>query len=348
MKKICISVFVVLYSMLTALNTNAQLSVVKNFSTDPFAKKYYQPFLSSKTLFILPYAFEEQLEVFNKAIKEVWTITEIEVITPNAFSELSDENYSVFQIVGVFADDWTNIEYDLYIYKNKQEMKTDKDKFSVASFCLDVDLSRYLEMSNIAKTSYTVFWHKVNEDLEKDLLHKFFYKDTQYTNLLLGHVRTYLRIINNVLLNDANRTFTTKNYFKEVVVSKPELIKELQYETLYIPEHLFVCQKSFFGKITSEQMDKKEMMSAYTYAYQILPIEEIDELIIKSQNPVYYADYFRIGNVPFFLILNSQTSDIIACQKITGCLSKTDFGQIAAKIKAPIRQAPGSPFPGKN
>ncbi|MEX0967189.1 MAG: hypothetical protein WD077_08115 [Bacteroidia bacterium] len=91
--------------------------------------------------------------------------------------------------------------------------------------------------------------------------------------------------------------------------SNAEALKELKGQTLYIPEYSLLKWGSFSG--TERKRSESELMGKYEYNYKVLSNEDLNEMILNSDQSFYYLVYVKGSTDKFVTVINSGNGEII-------------------------------------
>jgi hypothetical protein len=266
----------------------------------------------TKTFFIVPDTESENLDSINEVLQTVWDFTRIEAIPLKQVKRIQGNNVSFFNIMGYISDDrcYFAMRLSCNVTNDNPAFKKKGEKL-FAYFYLSASGSDYSKMKTLARNTEGISllgFTLVNDDVDARV--KFLYNDVKYTNLLGGHLSTYLTIINLALKNPQSQKL---EYGGRILAKNPNDIKSLKNDTLYIPDLLFTHQKAKIGVgWVDVTFTKDEMMAGYNYPYKVLSAEALDEMIFNSMGKIYFMDFFYLGgNYSIVSIFNSETSDVI-------------------------------------
>ncbi|OUD26122.1 hypothetical protein [Flavobacterium psychrophilum] len=87
-------------------------------------------------------------------------------------------------------------------------------------------------------------------------------------------------------------------------------IKKLQNKTLYIPDYAFTKFNAFTGD-ESKKHDEKELLEDYKPKYQVISTKELNEKILKNEEPFFYLQYIKSSTDKYVSVINSQTGEVV-------------------------------------
>jgi hypothetical protein len=95
-------------------------------------------------------------------------------------------------------------------------------------------------------------------------------------------------------------------------------IKKLREATLYLPSYVLIEYNPATAAMSAR--DEGKLMKEYKYKYKIMPLKNLDSLILDDSKPTYYLLFIRVivmgslenGQVGNYqALINSQTGDLI-------------------------------------
>lgn len=301
---------------------------VKIAGTNFISQKDLDRLKTTKTYFIVPNCVETDVEVINEKISEVWDFTPIKAIRYKDIEKINDDNISYFTIYGVFGDE-EYLVMKLIIPQEKRNIFGGKYDKVCGYFFLTPTNQHFVFAKILAmQNSALMIMGKTSEELKneinyvKSLSHgEFLFEYVKYHNLGLGHLCTYLAILNKALKDPKSQQF--ENNFR-LKPTNAKLIHELKTNTLYIPEYIRTQEKGAYGPQMAKKIPQSEFMKGYPYKYEFISEKELDELILKSEEPVYFLNFFRGNNV--FVIFKSTTHEVVYSAQGRLTFSKSYLG----------------------
>lgn len=281
-------------------------------------------------------------------------------VIPNQFQECETE------IENIFKDVWTVTQYEIISFKELKEYQKSNVNYSF----LTLDVLGYKNNSNIFATYYSVYlnlwmygntikWSKANTSFAKIYLHqtsetieickglfkkneysssyKELYEDVSFYNLTPGFFKTYLTILNGVMQKNLlkNEKFTFGN---EVDNQKSKIVG-LSKKTLYIPDYVLL-KYTKSKKILEEKLVPKDLMEDYPYKWEIISNIELSNKILNSNEDFYYMINYVDDISTQLYIYDSKNMDLIYFDFSTkgGFNFKSDyFKDLSKKIKKSLR-----------
>ena len=317
MKKVIVMTMI----LLTVCLAHAQIGVgpieqVK-MKSGKFTKEDLSRLKTSKTVFV--YRESDDLEALQKAIKEVWTVTEISFVPFSEMKKIDLKNTSVFSIAGLNTN-VTNLSsgmnYDnTHIYLSLwMQGKNKKGKKVKNSYCR-------IEL-HPSFTDYSM----VTGSRRKDGLN-YIYKEGTLKNWTVGFLKNYLKNVNDLLLEGEERwLYESDNKNKE--------IKGLKGKTLYVVDYGMVKFNKFSGDESKRQKEEK-LFKSYPHKYQMISGEELSKKILESEKAFYYLVYVKSSTDKYIYVFNSKTAAVVY-SKYKGTsynLKDSDLKDLAKAIK---------------
>jgi len=248
---------------------------------------------SSKTIFI--YRDSDNLEELEKAIKSVWTITDISFHPYSNIDALDFDNNSVFSIGGVDTSRWNmnsgvtldNTHVYLSLWMPMINKKGETYRKSISRIELH---PTFVDYTHITRSS-------------SDKALDYLYNKGNLKNWTIGFLKNYLKNVNDLLLNESEKWLYSN-------VNKKKEIKKLKKATLYIPDYTMIKFNKFSGD-ESKKHKVAKVFKSYPYKYEIINTEELSKKIIEDKEPFYYMVYIKSSTDKYVTIYNSVTGEII-------------------------------------
>lgn len=144
-------------------------------------------------------------------------------------------------------------------------------------------------------------------------------KNSNFRASLIG---VYLKCANAYLASETGRCRTCDD-------AKPG-IKALKDNILYIPDN--------FNKTYEESTyTLEQLVKDYKYPYEFVSMQQLDELITKAQNDVYFIQYIQSRFEKFITVFNARTGDILYTywtnRDFKMRVQPKDFKKLASEIK---------------
>lgn len=279
-----------------AFTSYAQIGVgpieMVKFKSGQFSEESLNKLKTSKTVFV--YRPSDDKEKLEKAIREVWKITDISLVP---FSEMKNQdltNISVFSIAGVNNKYWNtsiNLNYDnTHIYLNLwMQGKNKKGKSIKESFCR-------IELH----PTFVDYW-KVTGSSKNAL--SYLYNEGQLKNWNVGFLKSYLKTVNDLIEKGEERwLYLTQN-------RNPKM-KGLADKTLYIPDYAMVKFNKFTGD-ESKKLAEAKIFKSYPHKYEIISAEQLSKKILNSDESFYYLVYVKSSTDKYISVFDSLTGEMI-------------------------------------
>lgn len=285
-----------LFSLLTLWVTICK-SQVSYFGAALSNSPKLEIFKKTTTLFTLQYSDYAELQKFDEAIKNTWTITPYKIIKPEELSRYDTvANYSFFYFDGYAEklDSTTNVNV---VYALKLITPSKKPKVKEESVLATVTLFADRRTNLLLETEDQQFGSK--RSIKNNLLSTL-YNKSDFLNWSPGFLAGYLKQINDGLTSNENRTIDFQFYHKMRV---PELAKE----TLYVPEYI----KHVFSSRLALLPKSGIVLEPYNYKLKFVTYKELDSLILNKETPVKYVVYTQRSNDKIISVYDSKDNKII-------------------------------------
>lgn len=278
-------------------------------------KEYYEKFIASETIFIIPSYYDKPL--FEKIVKESWSLTPYKIVKIEEFdyNKYINEKYSFAIIDGTVKSSsrgatyfYTHYSFLTFDIKEKQKEleklnKKPKDKqekydifenhrkyiagfylYQKGTFIQDVYNKSISEISALAQT-----------------------KDVFY-NFTPGLIKNYFQTI-----QEGIKLKEDKSIYDDFTSSD---LKKLKSKILYIPNYVGYKYNAGLNKLTDTERtdeEKKELFSEYKFNYEFIDDKLLSDKILKNED-IYYLRYVRMNSVKFLNIVEAKTGKIIYSQ----------------------------------
>ncbi|MEM7573790.1 MAG: hypothetical protein AAF433_12860 [Bacteroidota bacterium] len=225
------------------------------------------------TLFVLRDHDYAQKEAFERAIREVWTFTDIEFVFYDEISASFDGLYSYFfldnrvieynhSLLGFFRLNSVRLQLFYPKIKEKKSGKISDDS--------PVFGHAYIQLEESFRDSLSTFEpNEVGEQL---------YRFGEIPNWTPEILALYLAEI-NAELEEADFQYNSYIGFQE-----REGLRKLSTDTLYIPDYLLSDSRINYYDLAIEKVMKK-----YKNPYRVLAVEELDQLLQSGEN-IYFLE----------------------------------------------------------
>lgn len=247
----------------------------------------------------------EYIEIF----RNYWSLSEIQFIKYVEISNYISENSSFFTMGGYetnsqfqtlyangsskYGIDMTNTHLYLELwtcnrsYFDKENLKernfSDRDKIQVARIEFFTDFETLSSPENLFDSEYDGEGH--------------------IRNWSAGLLKNYLQNLNQLLQNS-----TERGLFDESI-NKVELNK-LKKTTLYVPNYVLTKFNAFTGD-ESKQHSEKKLFKHYPNKYQIITMDDLNDIILSEDKSIYYLIYVKSSTDKFITVINSSSGEMI-------------------------------------
>lgn len=258
------------------------------------------------TLFVLQEKDYRNKEIFEEAIRASWTLTPFRVITEEEKSlYYGKEGYLWFgfggQIIqrvsrsGMTTTN-THLSYDLYrLDPNRKGTKLERS--TLASFQLHPDMPTYRESERIF----------MGRDAERKF-GEYVYRKSIFNNWGPGFLRTYLKVINDMLVSGEGR-----RVYKEL--NEKLALKPLIRDTLYIPDYVTVRMNPLTGKVSEPDTDDEDIKKVYPFPHKFVSSEQLNEMILSGKK-FFYLNYVKSSTDKYINVFNNETGQMIYAEYV--------------------------------
>ncbi|MFW0715744.1 hypothetical protein [Pedobacter sp. N23S346] len=279
--------------MLLVISSMAQTSYFGNVH---LVADKLEAFKKTTTLFTLPYADYKELDKFEEAIKNSWTITPYKIIKPEELANYqTSPDYSFFYL-DTYTDQVDTIVNQNLVYGLKMISPTEKPKqmqeTTLATITLFPDAVSNLQIAWVTEQGGS---KRAVKSKQLGIL----YNHSKFLNWSAGLLTGYLKQINDGLLLKQTRGLDYQFYNK---IRVPELVEE----TLYIPEYVREVFSS--QPVTLEQAPVEER---YRYKFKFVTNAVLDSLILKKGSSIKYLVYTKRSNDKIISIYDSKDGLLI-------------------------------------
>ena len=122
-------------------------------------------------------------------------------------------------------------------------------------------------------------------------------------NWNLAFIATYLANVDAVFKRSETRKISySKNTNKN--------ISKIQNDTLYVPDYILHRYATLTGD-NSEVIPAEELFVNYPYPYKVIPVAELNEKILTSEEPILYMIYVRGRSRGYANIFESKSYELL-------------------------------------
>jgi len=261
-----------------------------------------EAFRATTTVFYIQARDRPRRADFERALRDVWTITPFIVATPDEMADYEDgRKYSsagfggfVVQQQGRMTGSTSlHLSYDINIarFNRRGEVKGER---LLARFLIEADAATQSKFLNPV-TFYS-------ETRQGKALRALYY-DAEIYNWGPGFLRTYARIINDALLAKDKRGIFTG-------VSDDKALRALKRDTLFMPPRL---RAGSAKNRADEEGDEREADLAEAYGHPIAFIADdvLQQRILDGVLPTYYLQYVRSSSDKHVAVFDGRAGRII-------------------------------------
>jgi len=290
----------------------------KELNSKDVSEEAIQRLGNSQTVFF--YRADDDLIELQKALEDVWTISELFLFPYAEMGKIDLKGKSYFVIEGLrrVSNRYTTLD-NTYIFLQLYMDFTDKKAKDFRQSFARVDLFPTVETRrDISKQ-------------DQGMVLNYLYTGAEISNWNPGFLRNYLKNINDLLEKGGERGL----YKSEDEVP---MISHLANKTLYIPDYALIKMSKFGGGSGLQEPEK--LMKDYPYSYEFKSAAEISNMILDGED-IYYLVYTKSSTEKFFTVFHSTNGEIVfnAYKPMSYNLNKSDFKDIANSIKKMEKKA---------
>ena len=267
MKKLIVLAMILSFS--TMLMAQIDVSPAKTMSPKkiPFTPELLSKLKASKTFIVVRDSEEEKIPDIEATIKEVWTVTQFEVVTYREFIEeklYEDKSCSFLTLSGsvIVTYSKNGTSYKTYVYMslwmttfNSKGKATEQNYARIELFPTYPTIAYSMFGSDGRKESNNPF--SKNTDYSGLSFLDYLYKESVIYNYNWIFFKNYLRIVNDNLVAATNRwMFQNQTEISEITA--------LKRATLYVPDYCLVRFNPFTGD-ESQKMKEADFIGKYPY-----------------------------------------------------------------------------------
>ena len=289
----------ILFLFLLATKIQAQPEVYTLSQTD-------FDLLAKSTLYVVVDSTRDDDMKYADIITELWHISKIEVIQyKEIYNHMNTNSYFFTPYV------------TYYNKKTIYSKETDRLQiFKLAIWHFEYGFLKDYKKNpqhyrdfNFIEHSFSYIYIVLSPDITKTFaIDKTFSNDYMGKGYLStygeGLFKNYIQCLQNIIY--------TKSYYDfHSSKQNPTELKNLNSSTLYIPEYII---NEYKNKYINDKFQKLRI--EYPYKYEIISMENLNELILSSKTPIYYLTSYRYFAKNFryrtaFNITNSVTGEIV-------------------------------------
>lgn len=287
-------IFITAFFLLLFANSFSQIAFATHtqrliYQSKPIDTNTLKTFKSSTTIFTLPNSINKEL--YNKILKDVWTVTPYEVVSVEDFkaSNYAPESFSFVSLKPVVEEMKSGQKISYFtIYPMLNVNIYIKHKKKIRNITLATAPFNFKGKYNAKCLTKKEAWRLATELLSNN---------DALQNFMPGILKNYLQKINNLIIHEMPYKYSDKNFLPE--------ISKLARTTLYVPEQIGLHPR----KNTEERIHK--IFKKYGYDYTIISNKTLSKKILKNDD-FYYLYYSRLGATRlFFRIINGKSGEIL-------------------------------------
>lgn len=302
------------------MQSQAQISagtIKSSVYISPFKKGMAEKLKKAKTIFVLP--LEHSIEEYKTVLDEAWTVNEFEVVSVQNFNpmEYVNGNYLIASAVSVILKSGDQLStkerivnfipflsfyiYDGPTFRKKYKKLSPKARKNRKESLLRQTSQTFIHLYFSPKIEV---WQKAL--LDTDGVVNALYEKGNLYNFGLGMFYNNAKKVNDIIESGKYTDVKSGHIGSE--------LKDLQSETLYIPESSFDQFKRPIGKLPFLEQTEGEginkMMEAYEGKYLVISDDELNEKIL-SEEKIYYMKYTRMVNRKILEVIDSSNGSSV-------------------------------------
>lgn len=211
----------------------------------------------------------------------------------------------------------THLSYDLFMLEANKKGNLEQQLFG--KFMLHLDSDSYRQTMRFA-TNNKSFSQKIAP---------YMYQEAQMQNWNPLMVSGYLKVINDGLQQEILHSSFEEHLHKGG-------LKQLQSETLYIPNYVNTKFNMFTMDEKDTDEDTEDLKSAYPYPAKYVTTDELSTIAAQHPEGIWYLSYVKSSTDKYVGIFNSKTGEMIMSFYVPMSYNfkMKDMKRIASKVKS--------------
>lgn len=261
-----------------------------------------------------------------QVFKDNWTFSKIEFITYSQINSYLSPNNYFFSIGGYETEvqsyngqmksglNWSNTHIYLELWtctekffkKKKKKLSLD-DKLVISRIELFTDFNTLMLPENIYEEEFDGKNH--------------------IRNWGEGILKNYLQNLMTALNKKEQRDLY--KYFPDT-----SELKNLKNQTIYVPDYVLIKFNKFTGD-ESKKHDAKDIFKDYSFNYELISTNELNNKILSSTEPFYYLVYIKSSTDKYISVINSKTGEYVYTKytPISYNIGSKDLKELAKAIE---------------
>jgi hypothetical protein len=111
-------------------------------------------------------------------------------------------------------------------------------------------------------------------------------------------------------------------------------LKNLKNQTIYVPDYVLIKFNKFTGD-ESKKHDAKDIFKDYSFNYELISTNELNNKILSSTEPFYYLVYIKSSTDKYISVINSKTGEYVYTKytPISYNIGSKDLKELAKAIE---------------
>ena len=329
-----------LFCLLFTFQSYSQISIAPRHigRLSRFENNELSKFKNTETIFVLSSFYSK--DVYEKILKESWTVTPFKVVDLEDFEQKDyfSSQYSIVAIGGLTrtvestkmstVSTYVYVDFKIYDGENiRKEVGELSSKIGKKKRKKKTAIIKYNNTYNIAR--FYLFPKKVYVFRDEGIDNNEIYTDDVFFNYNPGFLKNYFQKINSLIENNESYWMYEKEYLPA--------LKALAKKPLYIPSYISIKYNGVKGE--NEERDHEyidAMFKKYDYDYTIISDQELSDKIMKNEEEFYYLRYARENVERFLQVVNSRTGEVVYRDYIAGIgykIKSKHISSLSSKIK---------------
>lgn len=300
-------ILISLYSCLTMYEHNARSGRNDPYDRNKISERVFSDdelelLKETTTLFVL--RNDDNRERFEKMLDSVWDITNIEIIRYDEIRDYDKFQYSFFLLEGISTHTQFDTFEDAGIISNSSFYINTHFYLTLKRFYSTVNGDGIPETKEINYCRIELFPdYPTIESFSGSLYPKIsdLYKRGELKNWSPGMLKLYLMDLRAQLI-ESKREFL----FEEI--NNPTLLKEIENDTLFIPDYILNIFNATTGA-EDKKHNSKELFEACPFPYLVIDRDSISSKIMQNEIR-YVLDYVKSSTDNFIRIYDLEQGKI--------------------------------------
>lgn len=315
MKKAILLLFILFTSYQSSAQINVGSKEMMGIKPGDFERGDLEKLKKTTTIFVYREQDRNDLPKMKQALKEAWNYTKLKFVRYKDFKEENYKNGYSFFTLG-FTD-----KFEISRPNTPSQRTVHYTYFYLSLWMKEGEEKKYFSRIELSATmdTYDHVAYNYNKTLD------FFYNESKFYNWNIGFLKNALQFVNKHLTNKELRWIYSSDTFGD--------LKPLRTKTLYIPEYTLI--KHWMRMETDELRHKpNRLLRKYSYTYKFVSAKKLSELILNSEEEIYYLSYVKSSGNKLISVINSKTGEIVYSKYkwVSVRIKSKDFKTLAKEI----------------